>query len=337
MQAEISKIRPYISKRKLEALAALASEKPSKVAKTDIAVTGQVLPNTFQCGTLNVVMPGPVKKAIDDRHTGKRYKVGDPVQYWSKGMNTWLDDRITAVHTDKNGELKYYEITGKSKAEPSKLRPRPATKGKAHSAKATDVLKSRLSQFAKKSHHRAAKPSVTVAPSNKAPESIAVKSSKAAPSGSLATYKVDQNVRYYSDSAKRWVRAVVKAVKHKQGAWIYDLNCKPDVKETQIRPADDAAKGKIAASTSHADISVEVLHQKATKMEQRRGKWKAFSASASPSKSDVTSQNALSTPNSDARLQAKTAPNNKADVIKKTNGDADTNTGDKLKTQQDNR
>jgi len=56
-----------------------------------------------------------------------------------------------------------------------------------------------------------------------------------------ATFAVNDQVQYWSDSKKRWLDSIVEGVRQKDGKLVYDLNCKKGAAADKIRLLDPSA------------------------------------------------------------------------------------------------
>eukprot|EP00931_Biecheleriopsis_adriatica_P033160 TRINITY_DN19260_c0_g1_i1.p1 TRINITY_DN19260_c0_g1~~TRINITY_DN19260_c0_g1_i1.p1 ORF type:complete len:572 (-),score=125.71 TRINITY_DN19260_c0_g1_i1:14-1525(-) len=191
--------RPAAQQASKRSLAAKASATQLKNGSRSSAAAGA---KTAFLGKVKASKQAALAKRAGASNT---FAVGERVAYWSENQGKWLNTRIKAVNYDPSGAIASYNCSGKPQAEPAKLRRR------------------------------------TSAPAPAAAEAVPAESSGSGPlpqeHGKVpAMFEVGQKVRYCSEQAGRFVKAVVvKVMRTKSGRRLYDLSIKKGVPESKLR------------------------------------------------------------------------------------------------------
>jgi len=126
-----------------------------------------------------------------------RHEVGDPVEYWSKKQRKWLGSVVQAVNAGPNGANATYDLNCK------------------HAVAAWRVRK----------------------PRQPVREGRASAGTRKAAGPVPEVFKLGEQIRYWSSSATRWVKATVKEVHRGEDGKVamYSLDVKPKVSVTRVR------------------------------------------------------------------------------------------------------
>eukprot|EP00434_Breviolum_minutum_P028195 symbB.v1.2.024941.t1/scaffold2396.1/size80221/7 len=169
------------------------------------------------------------------------FKVGERVRYWRKAQRAWLDTRVKAVNVDQKGEILSYDLSGKPRAEPHRIR--------AAKAKATSQV-----------------PAAGMAPGARPAEAesglVFGNAKRSAGDGEKkappAKFKVGQTVMYFSGQVQKYLPTkVIRSVHSRSGKRYYDLSIKKGVLESRIRAAasKDSKKQPVFGAESGSQLS----------------------------------------------------------------------------------
>lgn len=186
-----------------EALEAAEAPQP-----TDVAAKSRSAPVSLKSRERSRSPSLPPERVTD----GVQHKVGDKVQYYSELYAKWCTARVEAVHLDAVGAVASYDLDVKPKAAPSRVRRKPEGQPPAKKAEQDTSSTVTLSQ-----------PIFDV---------------EAPPSG----FAAGEEVRYWSASLGRWVRAKVKAAQRDPdgSTFTYELN----VQQADLAPQEGPADGE---------------------------------------------------------------------------------------------
>lgn len=207
--------------------------------------------------------PGPKAAAA----AVQLYHVGQKVRYWSTNMKQWFDTKIKAVNVNSQGQLLSYDLSGKPRAAPEKIRPqkrfaKAAATVKSGAAKAAAEAKGEAAAVAQAHEVQA-----QVAP--EAPNGAQTQAAKdQTPRTSTAKFQVGQQVFYLSGQLNQYLPAeVTRLLLTPSGKRFYDLNIKKSVPESKILTTAQASK----APRGHP--SAQEAEKKKRIMEKRRNLW----------------------------------------------------------------
>ncbi|CAK9077965.1 unnamed protein product [Durusdinium trenchii] len=182
--------------------------------------------------------PGPKAAAA----AVQLYHVGQKVRYWSTNMKQWFDTKIKAVNVNSQGQLLSYDLSGKPRAAPEKIRPqkrfaKAAATVKSGAAKAAAEAKGEAAAVAQAHEVQA-----QVAP--EAPNGAQTQAAKdQTPRTSTAKFQVGQQVFYLSGQLNQYLPAeVTRLLRTPSGKRFYDLNIKKSVPESKILTTAQASK-----------------------------------------------------------------------------------------------
>lgn len=191
-----------------------------------------------------VALPTGMAAKMKQKQKAKQpvFKVGDRVWYWSSHQRTWLNTRIKKVNRRKDGAIVSYDCSGKPKADPRKLRPRPSKSAKAKVAANAAVTAA-----------NAAPPPAAAGQgdaSAAAPEAQAL----AKPAATEKRFHTGQKVYYLSGQLQKYVvTEVLRVLRSESGKRFYDLSVKKKVPESRIRPIKAKAPAQKAEKPPKSD------------------------------------------------------------------------------------
>jgi len=191
-----------------------------------------------------VALPAGMAAKMKQKQKAKQpvFNVGDRVWYWSSHQRTWLNTRIKKVNRRKDGVIVSYDCSGKPKADPRKLRPRPSKSAKA-----------KVAANAAATEANAAPPPAATGQSDAgaaAPEAKAL----AKPAATEKRFHTGQKVYYLSGQLQKYVvTEVLRVLRSESGKRFYDLSVKKKVPESRIRPIKTKAPAQKAEQPPKSD------------------------------------------------------------------------------------
>mmetsp|Transcript_44183 Transcript_44183/g.127820 ORF Transcript_44183/g.127820 Transcript_44183/m.127820 type:complete len:529 (-) Transcript_44183:225-1811(-) len=159
--------------------------------------------------------PAPEAAQAHEGHTGKppdHFEEGERVEYWSTSACRWVPAKMLRL----NAESGQCDLDLKPGAPLGRVR--KATGFPPGAALTTDVP---------------------------AWPSAGPKNAKIAPPPPLSCgFKVGDQVQYWSETKTRWLEAVVQDIREKDGAVVYDLDCKKGTPADRVRPSLVASQNR---------------------------------------------------------------------------------------------
>ncbi|CAK9025980.1 unnamed protein product [Durusdinium trenchii] len=135
----------------------------------------------------------------------REFEIGEKVRYWSGTHAKWVEAHVQRINKGPEGDLISYDLTAKAQADISRVK---------DASTAEDAPP-------------------PVAPARVAPHESA--DGKAADQVPELQFDKGVEVQYFSETRKGWIDAVVEERHDKEGAVIYDLNCKKGVPADRLR------------------------------------------------------------------------------------------------------
>lgn len=183
-----------------------------------------------QTGSLRALAPGTGARS--------RFAVGSKVEYWSKKQRKWLASTIIGVHGGASAASSTYDLDCKSRVPVWRLRgPRDSLNAPATPAAMPATP--------------AAMPAALASASAADPEEA---------------FKVGDQVRYWSTTAKQWIKAVVKEIHQGPENQVvsYTLNVKPQVSISKIRGPSTPANAPAPADEAQTTAVTSKKHPNGT-------------------------------------------------------------------------
>lgn len=196
------------------------------------------------------------------------FQVGERVRYWSSGPRKWFDTSIQAINLGPKGEVESYDLPGKPKAVPYKIRAAKDAKD-AKDAKASVASAARPVQPARAAKSTGLVFGVAKQTETKVAEEADGKQMQTPP----AKFKVGQNVLYFSEQLQKHLPTkVIRSIHSRSGKRYYDLSIKKFVLEARIRPGKETSSqdSQVKQSTFGAGTKVQQAQLPAEKRRNLR-------------------------------------------------------------------